>query len=81
MTSDLCPPGALYVCTEDPFPIRRLQQLISEQTSLRSDVPLSLIGRLRFSDNIYVEHAADLVRDLCPQIGRSLWLTVGSQVC
>ncbi|PWA23272.1 hypothetical protein CCH79_00020571 [Gambusia affinis] len=54
--------GALYVCTEDPFPVRRLQQLISEQTSLRSDVPPSLIGRLRFSDNIYVEHAADLVR-------------------
>ncbi|XP_043962594.1 DNA repair protein XRCC3 isoform X2 [Gambusia affinis] len=52
--------GALYVCTEDPFPVRRLQQLISEQTSLRSDVPPSLIGRLRFSDNIYVEHAADL---------------------
>ncbi|XP_054879018.1 DNA repair protein XRCC3 isoform X2 [Poeciliopsis prolifica] len=52
--------GALYVCTEDPFPIRRLQQLISEQTSLRSDVPPSLIGRLRFSDNVYVEHAADL---------------------
>ncbi|XP_007578498.1 DNA repair protein XRCC3 [Poecilia formosa] len=52
--------GALYICTEDPFPIRRLQQLISEQTSLRSDVPPSLIGRLRFSDNIYLEHAADL---------------------
>uniref|UniRef100_A0A3P9P7M0 DNA repair protein n=1 Tax=Poecilia reticulata TaxID=8081 RepID=A0A3P9P7M0_POERE len=52
--------AALYICTEDPFPIRRLQQLISEQPSLRSDVPPSLIGRLRFSDNIYLEHAADL---------------------
>uniref|UniRef100_A0A8C6SE80 RecA family profile 1 domain-containing protein n=1 Tax=Neogobius melanostomus TaxID=47308 RepID=A0A8C6SE80_9GOBI len=52
--------GAVYVSTEDRFPSRRLQQLISEQPSLRRDVPLSLIQELRFSDGVYVEHAADL---------------------
>ncbi|KAM4712822.1 DNA repair protein XRCC3 [Anableps anableps] len=52
--------GALYICTEDPFPIKRLQQLISEQSVLRSDVPPSLISRLQFSDHVYIEHTADL---------------------
>ncbi|MEQ2236667.1 hypothetical protein ILYODFUR_015039 [Ilyodon furcidens] len=52
--------GALYICTEDPFPIKRLQQLISEQSVLRSDVPRSLISGLQFSDHIYIEHTADL---------------------
>ncbi|XP_037541167.1 DNA repair protein XRCC3-like [Nematolebias whitei] len=52
--------GALYICTEDPFPIKRLQQLISEQPALRSDVPPSLISRIRFSDQVYIEHTADL---------------------
>ncbi|XP_013878091.1 DNA repair protein XRCC3 [Austrofundulus limnaeus] len=52
--------GALYICTEDPFPIRRLQQLISEQSVLRSHVPPSLICGIRFSDQVYIEHTADL---------------------
>ncbi|KAF3703293.1 DNA repair protein XRCC3 X-ray repair cross-complementing protein 3 [Channa argus] len=52
--------GAVYVCTEDLFPIRRLQQLIQEQTNLRTDVPTDIIHSLRFSDSIYIEHAADL---------------------
>ncbi|KAM6915496.1 DNA repair protein XRCC3 [Xenentodon cancila] len=52
--------GALYICTEDSFPIKRLQQLISEQSLLRSDVPPSLIRALQFSDHIYIEHTADL---------------------
>ncbi|TKS65083.1 DNA repair protein XRCC3 X-ray repair cross-complementing protein 3 [Collichthys lucidus] len=52
--------GAVYICTEDSFPIRRLQQLIREQSELRSDVPSSLIRGLRFSDHVYIEHAADL---------------------
>lgn len=55
------PAGAVYICTEDSFPIRRLQQLIRDQSCLRSDVPPSLISRLQFSDHIYIEHAADLV--------------------
>ncbi|XP_031170935.1 DNA repair protein XRCC3 isoform X1 [Sander lucioperca] len=52
--------GAVYICTEDSFPIRRLQQLILGQSSLRPDVPLDLISRRGFSDHVYVEHAADL---------------------
>lgn len=57
--------GAVYICTEDSFPIRRLQQLIREQSELRSDVPSSLISGLRFSDHVYIEHAADLVSPPC----------------
>lgn len=53
--------GAVYICTENSFPVRRLQQLITDQCALRSDVPPSLIGTLGFSDHVYVEHAADLV--------------------
>ncbi|XP_056150866.1 DNA repair protein XRCC3 isoform X2 [Lampris incognitus] len=52
--------GAVYICTEDPFPIRRLQQLIGQQGCLRPEVPQDFFHSLRFSDNIYVEHAADL---------------------
>ncbi|KAM3602435.1 uncharacterized protein V6R79_004104 [Siganus canaliculatus] len=52
--------GAVYICTEDCFPIRRLQQLVSAQSSLRPEVPPDLIGRLQFSDRLYVEHVADL---------------------
>ncbi|XP_045916579.1 DNA repair protein XRCC3 isoform X1 [Micropterus dolomieu] len=52
--------GAVYICTEDTFPIRRLQQLISGQSCLRPDVSPSLISSLRFSDHVYIEHAADL---------------------
>lgn len=55
----------MYVCTEDAFPVRRLQQLIREQPRLNADVPPSLISRLRFSDHIYIEHAADLVSVSC----------------
>ncbi|KAM9839917.1 DNA repair protein XRCC3 [Aulostomus maculatus] len=53
--------GAVYICTEDRFPSRRLQQLIRGQLSLRSDVPPAVTSSLRFSDHIYIEHAADLV--------------------
>uniref|UniRef100_UPI0037E9AB16 DNA repair protein XRCC3 n=1 Tax=Semicossyphus pulcher TaxID=241346 RepID=UPI0037E9AB16 len=52
--------GAVFICTEDSFPSRRLQQLIREQSSLRSDAPPTLIKSLQFSNNIYIEHAADL---------------------
>ncbi|KAK5865571.1 hypothetical protein PBY51_019834 [Eleginops maclovinus] len=52
--------GAVFICTEDSFPVRRLQQLIQGQSCLRSDVPPSLISSLNFSDRVYIEHAADL---------------------
>ncbi|KAM8876191.1 DNA repair protein XRCC3 isoform 1-T1 [Synchiropus picturatus] len=52
--------GAVFISTEDSFPSKRLQQLIIGQRCLRQDVPEELVRGLRFSDNIYVEHAADL---------------------
>ncbi|XP_066533408.1 DNA repair protein XRCC3 [Hoplias malabaricus] len=52
--------GAVYICTEDSFPIKRLRQLISQQTRLRPRVPQALIRSLHLSDNIYIEHTADL---------------------
>ncbi|XP_061785869.1 DNA repair protein XRCC3 isoform X1 [Nerophis lumbriciformis] len=53
--------GAVFVCAEDAFPSRRLQQLIREQSSFRPDVPSHVTNSLHFSDNVYVEHAADLM--------------------
>lgn len=53
--------GAVYICTESSFPVRRLQQLISEQLVLRPDLPPPLLSTLRFSDQVFVEHSADLV--------------------
>ncbi|XP_062323392.1 DNA repair protein XRCC3 isoform X2 [Osmerus eperlanus] len=52
--------GAVYICTEDSFPIKRLRQLITQQSLLRPELPQTLIRSIRFSDNIYIEHAADL---------------------
>ncbi|XP_026147015.1 DNA repair protein XRCC3 [Carassius auratus] len=52
--------GAVYICTEDSFPIKRLRQLITQQPQLRPDLPPALIRSRHFSDNIYIEHAADL---------------------
>ncbi|XP_028809119.1 DNA repair protein XRCC3 [Denticeps clupeoides] len=52
--------GAVYICTEDAFPIKRLRQLITQQPRLRPDIPQALVHSIRFSDNIYIEHTADL---------------------
>ncbi|KAG5857700.1 DNA repair protein XRCC3 isoform X1 [Anguilla rostrata] len=52
--------GAVYICTEDTFPIKRLRQLISQQSRLRPELPAELVRSIRFSDNIYIEHTADL---------------------
>ncbi|XP_069715074.1 DNA repair protein XRCC3-like [Phaenicophaeus curvirostris] len=52
--------GAVYVCTEDVFPSKRLQQLIEQQHRLRADVPAEIIQKIRFGNSIFVEHAADL---------------------
>ncbi|XP_023649053.1 DNA repair protein XRCC3 isoform X3 [Paramormyrops kingsleyae] len=54
------PSGAVYICTEDTFPIKRLRQLITQQPRLRPELPTDLLHGLCFSDNIYIEHAADL---------------------
>ncbi|NXH08573.1 XRCC3 protein, partial [Loxia leucoptera] len=52
--------GAVYICTEDVFPSKRLQQLIEQQHKLRADVPAEIIQKIRFGNNIFVEQAADL---------------------
>ncbi|XP_037359982.1 DNA repair protein XRCC3 [Talpa occidentalis] len=52
--------GAVYVCTEDAFPHRRLQQLMDQQWRLRSDVPEAVLRGIRFGDQVFVEHAADV---------------------
>ncbi|NWS05062.1 XRCC3 protein, partial [Motacilla alba] len=52
--------GAVYICTEDVFPSKRLQQLIDQQQKLRADVPAEIIQKIRFGNSIFVEQAADL---------------------
>ncbi|XP_014727379.1 PREDICTED: DNA repair protein XRCC3 [Sturnus vulgaris] len=52
--------GAVYICTEDVFPSKRLQQLIDQQHKLRADVPREIIQKIRFGNSIFVEQAADL---------------------
>ncbi|NWR31571.1 XRCC3 protein, partial [Tachuris rubrigastra] len=52
--------GAVYICTEDVFPSKRLQQLIGQQHKLRADVPAEIIHKIKFGNSIFVEHAADL---------------------
>lgn len=53
--------GAVYICTEDVFPNKRLQQLIEQLPILRSDVPSEVMQKIKFGNRIFVEHAADLV--------------------
>ncbi|XP_063003729.1 DNA repair protein XRCC3 [Elgaria multicarinata webbii] len=52
--------GAAYICTEDVFPNKRLQQLIEQQPRLRGDVPPDVVQKIKFGNGIFVEHAADL---------------------
>lgn len=58
-------PGAVYICTEDAFPSKRLWQLIAQQPRLRTDAPEELIEKIRFSNHIFIEHAADVVSAAC----------------
>ncbi|XP_048218622.1 DNA repair protein XRCC3 [Perognathus longimembris pacificus] len=52
--------GAVYICTEDIFPSKRLQQLIAQQQRLRTDVPSEVVQKIKFSNHIFIEHAADV---------------------
>ncbi|XP_054826703.1 DNA repair protein XRCC3 [Eublepharis macularius] len=52
--------GAVYICTEDIFPHKRLQQLIECQPQLRADVPHDVVQKIKFGNSIFVEHAADI---------------------
>ena len=51
----------MYICTEDTFPNKRLQQLIALQPHLRTDAPRDLVDKLPFGDHIFIEHAATVV--------------------
>ena len=53
--------GAVYICTEDAFPNKRLHQLAEEFA--KSHYSLGYSTR-QLSDGIFVEHAATIVR-LC----------------
>ncbi|XP_043838555.1 DNA repair protein XRCC3 isoform X2 [Dromiciops gliroides] len=52
--------GVIYICTEDVFPDKRLQQLIALQHQLRTDVPGEIIKKIKFGNSIFIEHAADI---------------------
>ncbi|XP_061415000.1 DNA repair protein XRCC3 [Lethenteron reissneri] len=52
--------GAVYVCTEDAFPNKRLVQMIQAQAKMRKDVPPDVLAKISFGENIYIEHAADV---------------------
>jgi len=52
----------MYICTEDAFPNRRLVQMVSLLQQRCPDVQLM---NIRFTDNIYIEHCADIVCMFC----------------
>ncbi|CAO2587490.1 DNA repair protein XRCC3 [Lemmus lemmus] len=52
--------GAIYICTEDVFPSKRLWQLIEQQQQLRTDVPGEVVQKIKFGNHIFIEHAADV---------------------
>ncbi|MBN3282655.1 XRCC3 protein, partial [Polyodon spathula] len=52
--------GAVYICTEDTFPTKRLQQMSSLQHKLRPEVPADVLKSITFCNNICVEHAGDV---------------------
>ena len=51
--------GAVYISTEDVFPSKRLHQLT--QCFTKSQVLHPLSCKLNLNDNIFIEHAADVV--------------------
>ncbi|XP_059814531.1 DNA repair protein XRCC3 isoform X3 [Hypanus sabinus] len=62
--------GAVYICTEDTFPNKRLQQLIAFQPVLRADVPADVVNNIKFGNNIFIEHVADVVSPICTSLFR-----------
>lgn len=49
--------GAVYICTEDAFPSRRLQELFCSFPPTFSSAQTSI----NFGDNIFIEHIGDVV--------------------
>ena len=50
--------GAVFICTEDKFPSSRLQQLIQTLHKVTEN------KYLKFGDNIFIEHIADVVSNI-----------------
>ncbi|XP_074147181.1 DNA repair protein XRCC3-like isoform X5 [Sminthopsis crassicaudata] len=61
--------GVMYICTEDVFPDKRLQQLIALQHQLRTDVPGEIIKKIKFGNSIFIEHAADIITSTVDERG------------
>ena len=59
ITASLFTIGAVYISTEDVFPSKRLHQLT--QCFTKSQVLHPSSCRLNLNDNIFIEHAADVV--------------------
>ena len=53
------PSGALYICTEDVFPNKRLMQMVHNFSRRNEDNPV--LKHIQFTDRIFIEHAGDLV--------------------
>jgi len=49
--------GAVYICTEDAFPSRRLQELFCSFPPTFSTAQTGI----NFGDNIFIEHIGDVV--------------------
>lgn len=49
--------STVYICTEDPFPSRRLEHMIDSITDLYKQRD----RKSDFSNNIFIEHIADVV--------------------
>lgn len=70
--------GAVYICTEDVFPSKRLQQLAREFSQLCGSNKQMKTVVPHFSDNIFVEHVADFGGlDACLQKKLPLLLSRG----
>ena len=53
--------AAAYICTEDVFPNRRLVQMVN---LLKRRSGESAVKQIKFLDHIFIEHAAEVVRQL-----------------
>jgi len=59
--------GAVYISTEDVFPSKRLHQLTQCFAKNQASHPSAV--KINFSDNVFIEHAADVVS---PKINQSI---------
>jgi DNA-repair protein XRCC3 len=51
--------GAVYICTEDRFPSKRLNQMLGHFP--RKSEAKAHLSKIKFGDYIYVDHIADVV--------------------